>query len=116
MRRWPKKGAPGKFGKGDPNPDSYKYKKFAVRTERWRLVGKEALYDLKADPGEQTNVIDQHPKVAKQLLDAYEGFWKRVRPLLVNEDAPLDVEKPFESNYLKQKDGEGIPDWVVPSL
>lgn len=114
--RWPKKGAPGKFGQGDPNPDSYKYMKFAVRTERWRLVGKEALYDLKADPGEQANVIGDHPKVAQQLLEAYEGFWKRARPLMVNEDASLDVEKPFEANYLKQKENGGIPSWEVPSL
>ena len=114
--RWPKKGAPGKFGQGDPNPDSYQYKKFAVRTERWRLVGKDALYDLKADPGETTNVIEQHPEVAKQLLEAYDGFWKRARPLLVNEDAPLDVEKPFEANYLEQKAAGGVPEWVPPSL
>lgn len=114
--RWPKPGAPGKFGKGDSNPDSYQYKKFAVRTERWRLVGKESLYDILADPGEQTNVVDDHPEVVEELLEAYDGFWKRARPLLVNEDAPLDVEKPFEANYLRQKEAEGIPAWEVPSL
>lgn len=114
--RWPKKGAPGKFGKGDLNLDNYKYKKFAVRTERWRLVGKETLYDIKTDPSEQTNVIDKHPEVAKKLLTEYEAFWKRARPLMVNEDAPLDVEKPFEANYLKQKENGGIPEWKVPSL
>lgn len=114
--RWPKKGAPGKFGQGDPHPDSYRYKKFAVRTERWRLVGKGELHDLQVDPGETMNVIADHPEVAQRLLKAYDGFWNRARPLLINEDAPLDVEKPFEANFLLQKDGKGIPTWEAPSL
>ncbi|MBK1825539.1 arylsulfatase [Haloferula rosea] len=114
--RWPKTGAPGNFGKGNPDPENYKYRKFAVRTERWRLVGKDALYDLKADPGESNNVIDEHPEVAAKLLKSYEGFWSHARPLMVNEDAPLDVEKPFKANYLKQKETEGIPTWDPPSL
>ena len=96
--RWPKKGAGPKFGKGDPNPDSYKNKKFAVRSDKWRLVGTDALYDIESDPGEETNVIEQHPKVAAELMKAYEGFWAKARPLMVNEDASLDVEKPFEAN------------------
>lgn len=114
--RWPKKGAPGKFGKGDFEPENYKYKNFAVRTERWRLVGREALYDIKADPAEETNVLGQHPDVARKLLAEYEEFWKRARPLMVNEEAPLDVEKPFEASYLKQKENGGIPMWEAPSL
>ncbi|MEM1297275.1 MAG: arylsulfatase [Verrucomicrobiota bacterium] len=114
--RWPKEGAPGKFGQGDPNPDSYKFARFAVRTERWRLVGKDSLYDIQADPGETTNVFADHPEVAQELLKAYEGFWDNARPLMVNEDAPLDVEKPFEANFLRQQEAEGIPEWEIPTL
>ncbi len=114
--RWPKEGASGKFGKGDSNPDSYQYKRFAVRSDKWRLVGTDALYDIENDPGETGNVIAQHPEVAAKLLKAYDGFWAGARPLMVNEDAPLDVEKPFEANYLKEKAAGGIPDWVAPEL
>lgn len=114
--RWPKAGASGKFGKGDSNPDSHKYGRFAVRTDRWRLVGRNTLYDLEKDPGETTNVIADHPEVAERMLEAYDGWWERTRPLLVNEDAPLDVEKPFEANYRRQKEAEGIPTWEVPAL
>ncbi len=114
--RWPKTGASGKFGKGDSNPDSYKDRKFAVRSDKWRLVGTDTLYDIENDPGETTNVMDQHPEVAAELRKAYEAWWAKARPLMVNEDAPLDVEKPFEANYLKQKADGGIPDWVVPAL
>lgn len=114
--RWPKKGASGKFGKGDSNPDSYQYKKYAVRTNTWRLVGPDQLYNIQKDPGETTNVYDQNPEVVKELQTAYDAFWKKARPLMVNEDAPLDVEKPFEANYLKQKAATGIPNWVAPTL
>ncbi|MEN8714340.1 MAG: arylsulfatase [Verrucomicrobiales bacterium] len=114
--RWAKSGAPRNFGKGDPNPDSYQYQRFAVRSTKWRLVGKDTLFDLENDPGEETNVIEANPEVAADLLQAYDGFWNRARPLLVNEDAPLDVEKPFMENYLKQKEAEGIPEWEKPSL
>jgi arylsulfatase len=71
---------------------------------------------MENDPGETTNVFDDHPEVVKELQSAYEEFWKKARPLMVNEDAPLDVEKPFEANYLKQKEEGGIPNWVAPSL
>lgn len=114
--RWPKTGASGKFGEGDPNPDSHKYKKFAVRSEKWRLVGQDSLYDIENDPGEKVNVISSHPEVAKELQKAYEAFWEEARPLMVNEDASLDVEKPFEANYLRQKADGGIANWVAPEL
>ncbi|MGD7652445.1 MAG: arylsulfatase [Verrucomicrobiales bacterium] len=114
--RWPKAGARGMFGKGDPNPDSYKIKYSAVRNERWRLVAGNELYDIDKDPGEENNVIAGHPEVAEEMLKWYDGQWKRVRPLMINEDAPLDVDKPFRSNYLKQKAAGGIPKWVAPEL
>jgi arylsulfatase A len=33
-----------------------------------------ALFDLRADPGEQTNVADQHPEVVKRLQALADGF------------------------------------------
>jgi arylsulfatase A-like enzyme len=47
----------------------------SVRTDRWKLIRapRPELYDLKNDPGETTNVIDDHPDVARQMeawLDA----------------------------------------------
>lgn len=52
----------------------------AVCTGKWKLIvrygsdldkGNE-LYDLPNDPGEQTNLIEQHPEVASRLLTAWE--------------------------------------------
>jgi len=114
--RWNKKGAPGRWGQGDCNPDNAKHKNFAVRNEKWRLVGKDSLYDIQKDPGEATNVIAAHPEVAAEMLKAYDGWWAEVRPLMVNEDASLDTGKPFVEQFNKQKAAGGIPDWVPPAI
>lgn len=113
--RWAKIGASGKFGKGDPDPDRSKYKKFAVRTEKWRMVNK-ALYDIEQDPGQKENIADQHSEVASELIAAFDAWWDEVRPMMINEDAPLDVGKPFHDQFVKQKQQSGIPDWVKPQL
>jgi arylsulfatase len=113
--RWGKKGA-GRWERGNTSPDKAKYERFAVRNERWRMVGKGELFDIQKDPGETTNVIADHPEVAKKMLKAYDAWWEEVRPLLVNEDAPLDTGKPFVELFEKQKTGKGIPEWTVPEL
>ena len=57
LGRWFKEGAPGRWGKGATTPESYKYKGFAVRNERWRLVGKDPTlrYSSRPGPGDQRN-------------------------------------------------------------
>ena len=114
--RWGKAGAEGRWGKGKTDPDDSKYLGFAVRSERWRLVGPNELYDLSKDPGETTNVIKQHPETAKRMLKAYEKWWDEVRPYMINEDAPLDTGKPFIEQFEKQQKEQGIPNWTPPAL
>ncbi len=114
--RWAKAGAPGNWSKGDADPQASKYKNFAVRSERWRLVGTDQLYDIDADPGESTNVIEQHPDVAAKMLAAYDTWWTQVTPMLVNENAPLLDHHPVVEGYNKQKAESGIPDWQPPEL
>jgi arylsulfatase A-like enzyme len=114
--RWAKAGAPGRWSKGNTDPEGAKYQRFAVRNEHWRLVGQKSLYDINADPGEQENVIEENPKVVAKMMSAYEAWWQEVRPLMVNEDAPLDTGKPFIELYEKQKAADGIPSWKAPKL
>ena len=52
-----------------------KWKFNVVMTDRWRLIEDRELYDIEADPGQKTNVIAEHPDVAKRLHDAYEARW-----------------------------------------
>ena len=112
--RWGKPGMEGNWG--GEGPDSGKYRGFAVRNERWRLVGMDALYDVQADPGQEENVIRENPLVAREMSAAFEAWWSEVRPMLVNEEVPLAEEHPFHVEFARQKDDHGIPVWVPPEL
>jgi arylsulfatase len=112
--RWNKKGAPGRWGEGNTDPDKAKYEGFAVRNQSWRLVGKNELYNIDTDPGEKKNVIAEHPEIAQKMLKAYDTWWEQVRPMMVNEDASLDTGQPFVEQFEKQKKEKGIPKWNNP--
>ena len=64
-----------------------KFKDCSIRNSRYTLVENKELYDLQADPGETTNVIDQHADVVRSLRTAYNAWWQAMLPGLVNEDA-----------------------------
>jgi arylsulfatase len=115
LGRWNKKGAAGRWGQGDTDPDQAKYKGFAVRNESWRLVG-NALYNIDKDPGETSDVAKQHPKIAATMRKNFDAWWTDVRPLMVNANASLDTDKPFLDQYLKQEKSTGIPTWAEPKL
>lgn len=106
LGRWPK-GA---------DPDEYQYKQCAVRSQRFRLVNHQELYDIENDPGETTNRIDQYPEVVRAMRAAYGAWWAEVRPLMVNEDVPLSPHRPFFDLYENQLQQEGIPPWTPPEL
>lgn len=96
-------------------PNDSQWKDFAVRTERFRLVGK-SLFDMQADPGQKTDVADQHPALVKQMRTGYETWWKTTRPMMVNETAPMSKTKPFHEAYRRQEAAEGIPRWKQREL
>ena len=50
------------------------------------------------------------------MLAAYHKWWSQVRPLMVNEDAPLDAEKQYLGKYEHQKATVGVPEWTPPEL
>ena len=52
-----------------------KWRKSAVMTDRWRLVGGKELYDPKADPAQKKDLAADHPDVVKQLRKAYDHWW-----------------------------------------
>ena len=94
----------GRWGKGQP-PESSKYRECAIQNSRFTLVNNTELYDLKADPGETTNVIAQHPEVAASLRATYEQWWKDIQPCLVNETAIGPSINPFKAMYWKKFGG-----------
>jgi arylsulfatase len=98
------------------DPDEWKWKNFAVRNHRFRMVGPGALFDMAEDPGQTTNVIAQHPEVAAAMRAAYEQFWSEARPLMVNEPAPMSPTRPYHVLYEAQLAGPGVPEWVAPGV
>lgn len=85
--------------------EDWKFRNCSVRDRRFTLVNNAELYDLPADPGEKTNVIDAHPEVVAKLRAAYEQWWREVQPLLVNENAVGPKMNPFKELYWKQFGG-----------
>jgi len=105
----------GRWKTGD-SPDNHQWKDFSVRNQRFRFVENVALYDMQNDPGQTTNVIAEHPELVQQMRAAYDDWWKKTRPLMVNEDAPMSPTRPFHEWYKQQLETTGIPDWAAPQL
>ena len=96
------------------DPDTHQWRNFAVRDDRFRLVGEEALYDMVRDPSQTENVIGKHRTEADRLRSNYDTWWQKTRGKMVNEGVPLSPTRPFHERYAAQKQTEGIPIWQDP--
>jgi arylsulfatase A-like enzyme len=55
----------------------------AVRTERYRLVNDGSgweLFDMASDPGQTRNIAAERSDIASRLTQAYEAWWREIRP------------------------------------
>lgn len=105
----------GRWKKG-ADPNGSQYRSCAVRSQRWRFVNNTQLYDISNDPYEKTDVADDHPEVVAKLRKAYDAWWEKTVPLMVNEEVPLAPEHPQMVRYEKQLKGRGIAKWTPPEL
>lgn len=64
---------------------------------------------MEQDPSQKTNVIDQHPELAKEMNAAYDAWFDKALPNMVNEDAPLTGHNTFHLMFWKQYDMEIPP-------
>ncbi len=58
-----------------------KWRKAAVMTDRWRFVSdgnRRELFDMDKDPGQKTNVAQDHPDVFRQLSSDYEKWYESI--------------------------------------
>ena len=92
-------------GTGKPLPDRMMVVQYgqvlekwssAVIWGKWRLVKGEELYDIKADPGQATNVAAQRPDVLARMRDHYERWWARLEPTLL-DFTPISIGAPQEN-------------------
>ena len=102
----------GRWNAGKRN--SFKFKKCAVRTERWRFVNNKELYDISKDPFEKTDVAGSHSEVITKLRLSYDQWWESVLPLMVNEGLPKvsPESQPLAIRYYKQLKEKGVPEWA----
>ena len=87
-----------------------KWVKTAGMTIQWRLVDNKELYDIKNDPAQTKNIIDQHPEVVKQIRQEHKKYWERVSP--GDRDLPyFIVGHPNDpETFLSSSD------WYLPSV
>ncbi len=85
--------------------EEYKFRGCSIRDSRFTLVNNEELYDLKADPGEKSNVIAAHSDIVAKLRTAYDQWWTSVKPMFINETAIGPKVNPFKELYWKQFGG-----------
>jgi arylsulfatase len=90
----------GRWPRGEA--ENAKFTNCAVRNQRFRLVNNTELYDLAADRGETTNVIDQHPLVVAEMRAAYDEWWQEARAGMANEDVSGPDVNPFKAAYWAQ--------------
>lgn len=67
--------------------DPIKWRKSAVMTTKWRLINGEQLYDIKNDPGQESNVASGHPEVVQRLRKFYDKWWAELLPTFKNDTA-----------------------------
>ena len=81
----------GDLGKGQPSPHddiliNVEAFRGAIRKGDWKLVkiallpGKTELFDLSKDPGEQNDVADQFPEIARDLETRLLAYAKEMKP------------------------------------
>jgi arylsulfatase A-like enzyme len=83
--------------------------RLSVRTQRYRLDQKGALYDMVVDPHQRVDVSGDHPEIAKQLREAAKEFQNNVargydqdsRPFVVGHRDSLLTQVPARDGKAK---------------
>lgn len=65
--------------------------KVSARTQRFRMDDRERLYDMVADPGQQVDVSQDHPEVAKQLASAIQSHKDEFFANYTQDDRPFVI-------------------------
>src|SRR5690606_35325116 len=67
--------------------------------DAWRLVGKDELYNLDEDPGQERNIAKEYPDIVEQMETYYEAWWAGVAPG-IDEFVPLIVGSEEEDSVI----------------
>lgn len=67
--------------------DPIKWRKSAVMTSDWRLINGKELYNIKQDPGQESDVASGNPDVVARLTKFYDAWWEELLPTFSNATA-----------------------------
>ncbi|MFB9054834.1 arylsulfatase [Formosa undariae] len=75
-----------------------KDKEYQVLTKDWRLVKREKdeLYNIKTDPGQENNVVADHPEIVSDLYERYNTWWEDVS-VDFDKYAQIHIGTPYEN-------------------
>ncbi|MBN2449255.1 MAG: arylsulfatase [Lentisphaeria bacterium] len=99
-------------GRWKPGTPPEKFGRCSVRRRQYLLVRSNtgwSLHDLKADPGEKTDLAPTHPDIVADLAATYDDWWNETLPQLDNEEAFRNAPalNPFKEAYWRQYGGPG---------
>lgn len=85
-----------------------------VATERWRLINRNALFDIKLDPGQNYNVASEHPDVVAELGSLYDAYWEELGMEAYPYQRPI-IGTPYQkTTWLTTEDWireDNMPSW-----
>ena len=106
---WPDRTLFFQWHRGD-EPDLYRNS--AARNQRYKLVGKNELYDLIKDPGEKRNIAVDHPEVAAEMRHLYEEWFRDVSSTRGYAPPRIHLGTPHENPVtLTRQDWRGSDGW-----
>jgi len=60
--------------------DPVKWRQSAVMSSQYRLINGKELYDIKVDPGQNTDIAEANPAQVKKMRDFYDAWWAELSP------------------------------------
>lgn len=104
----------GRWPKG-AQPDDFKFAMCSVRTKQWQLISPDGnksakwqLFHIPSDPSQSKNVAEENSEVVQDLANRFDFWWRDVKPMMVNEDAPTPSINAFKELYMKQFGNDSI--------
>ena len=60
--------------------DPIKWRGSSVMSQQYRLINGKELYDIKADPGQKTDIAEANPEVMAKMRAFYDQWWAELEP------------------------------------
>lgn len=90
-----------------------KWQRSCVMKNRWRLVDRDLLYDIEADPEQQNDLAAQHPELVEELREGYEKWWE-ICTLQADEETPVSIgasDETIRLNCMDLRNEHGMTVW-----